>query len=226
MVPEREADVVGGVEIEVAVAVGIEEGGPCADLLSIGHVGAFRGIDERAVAEVAEQSLGPKRGEEEIDKAVLVDIPGDDPEAVVAAVDAGGEADVAKHPRAEIPAEGMPGGRLGVSGLGSRKECPVGEIEIDPAIAVVVERGDAGRQRLDKIPPTAAPVGVDKADAGSLRGVDEPDRRGGGWWRWLGGDRRDRWRGRSPIGNGGRPRRRCRWSRLATAEDQNEDNEA
>jgi hypothetical protein len=75
----------------------------------------------------------------------------------------------------------MPGGRLGVAGLGSRKEGPVWKIKIDPAIAVVVERGDAGRQRLDEIPPTATPVGMDKSDSRGFRGVDKPDRRGGGW---------------------------------------------
>ena len=98
----------------------------------------------------------------------------------------------------------MPRGRIGVAGLGSRKECPVWKIEIDPAIAVVVERGDTGRQRLDEVAPTTAPVGVDEADAGSLRGVDEPDRRGVGFQRRRGV---------------------CRWSRLTTAEDQNQDHD-
>ena len=169
-----EADVVGGIEIEIAIPVGVEEGQPRAELVAIGGPGGGGDVDKRAVSHVPPHPLRPVVARAQVGEAVVVEIADGHPHAVGLVIEPGGRRDVVEAPSAPVAGEH---GARPARGLGAGKIGPVGEVDIDPAVEVMVEGGDTGGHRLrDEATPAPAVV-MDKPDAGGGSDVFEDDRR-------------------------------------------------
>ena len=159
LVPRR-LDVARDVEVEVAVGVGVEEraaGAPAAG----GDAGLRRDVLEGAVAPVAEQDVGAPVGDVEIEAAVAVGVAGADALAPGREIDAGLRRHVLEAPAAEIAVE-----RVAVrDALARRRQLGAGDdVDVEPAVAVVVEQRDAVAARFeDVVLGRAAAVGPSPA---------------------------------------------------------------
>ena len=150
-VVEGEADIVGHVEIEVAVKVGIEEGGTGAEIGPGGTRGR-RDVGESAVTFVVVEDVGPIVGHVEIVTTVVVDVAYGDAGAPSTVGDARRGAAILKDARALVVHQLIPW--TGPEGLGSGA---VDYIEVEITVAVVVEEGGAAAVGLEDMPlPQAA----------------------------------------------------------------------
>ena len=143
-----EIDVIGGEQIELAVAVVVEEGTPGAPA----HAGGFearllRGLRERAVAAIAEEPVRAPERDEQVDPPVVVVVAGARALSPSAQCQAGAAGDVFERAVALVAIEMA--GRL----LAFRKSLQgraVDDEGVEPAVVVVVERGDAGAGGLEQ----------------------------------------------------------------------------
>ena len=169
---ERGVDVVGDVEVEIAVAVGVEEGRPGRPARA-GDAGPLGDLLERAVAAVAVKPARAEAGDEEIDPAVVVVIARADAAAPAIAADAGALGHVLKSPAAHVAIQGV--AALDAHARRLLVKCPgVDEEGVEPAIAVVVDERRPGAGRLQKVVLVHA-AAVEQGGQAGLRGrIDEP----------------------------------------------------
>ena len=140
-------DVAGDVQVEVAVAVCVEERATGAP--SAGRDSRPGGdVLESAVAAVAEQDVRPPVRHVEIEKAVAVEVPG------ARAVPPGREVDarllrhVLELPSAEIPVESV----AVRDTLAGRRQLRGGhEVDVEQPVAVVIEQCDAAARGLQDV---------------------------------------------------------------------------
>ena len=167
VVPAR-LDVARDVEVEVAVGVRVEEraaGAPAAG----GDAGPRRDLGERPVALVAVQEVRPPVRDVEIQPSVVVEVAG----ARAAAPGGGVHAGLARHvlepEAAEVAIEDV---AVGDSLAGLRQLGGGHEVDVEPAVAVVVEQGETVASRLeDVVLRRAAAVGA-RLEPGRLRELD------------------------------------------------------
>ncbi len=136
-----EVDVAGDEEVEAAIAVVVAPGGaggPGAD----GDAGLFGDVGEGAVVVVAIEAVLAEVGDEEIGPAVVVEVADDGAKAPAIVGDAGLGGDVGKGAVVIVMEErGVRGGCL--AGFGFEGGA-VDEVDVEPAVVVVVEQSDAG----------------------------------------------------------------------------------
>ena len=145
-VPGR-LDVARDVEIQVAVAVGVEEraaGAPAAGR----HARAGGDILERAVAAIPEQRIRSPVGDVEIEAAVAVEVAGAGAAAPRRQVDPRCLRHVLELPSAEVAVE-----RIAMrDALARRAElCAGDQVDVEQSVAVVVEQGDAAARRFEDV---------------------------------------------------------------------------
>jgi hypothetical protein len=175
---QRAIDVVGDVEVEVAVAVGVEERGP-GPPSRVGDAGPLGHLLEGPVAAVAVEPVRAELGDEEVDMAVVIIVGGADaaPPAVVA--DAGPLGRVLEPPAAAVAVQRVAAPladprRLLVEGPG------VDQVDVQPAVLVVVDERRAGADRLEDVVLGDAPAPEHGGQSGLRGRVDEPRGRVGG----------------------------------------------
>ena len=143
----RRLDVACDVEVQIAVAVGIEErasGAPAAG----GDAGAGRHLLERAVATIAEQRVRSPVGDVEIEEAVAVEIAGARAAAPGGEIHARLPGDVLELPSPEVAIEGI----AMWDTLTCRRELGAGhQVDVEQSVAVVVEQGDAAAGRFEDV---------------------------------------------------------------------------
>ena len=94
MVLVGELDVVGDVQVQVAVAVDVQKAGPGADLLAVADAGRGGHVGERAVAVVAVQHVRAEVAHVEVRVAVVVVVADGDAQPVAGVRHARRSADV------------------------------------------------------------------------------------------------------------------------------------
>ena len=135
------------VEIEIAVAVGVEKRAAAAPAASR-ETRPFRGVLERAVTAVAEQDVRPPVRHIEIEPAIAVHIAHTRAASPGCHVDAGLLRDILELPAAQIAIEHVPMrySRASRGQLGRRDE-----IDVEQSVAVVVEQRDAAAGGLEDV---------------------------------------------------------------------------
>ena len=136
-----EVDVAGDEEVELAVAVVVAPGGaggPAAD----GDAGFFCDVGEGAVVVVAIEAIFAEVRDVDVWPAVVVEVADDGAEAPALVGDAGFFGDVGEGAVVIVVEEGgVRGGRFAVfGGEGGAAD----KVDVEPAVVVVVEEGDAG----------------------------------------------------------------------------------
>ena len=143
----RRLDVARDVEVEIAVAVGVEEraaGAPAASR----DAGAGSHVLERAVTTVAEQRVRAPVRHVEIEAAVAIDIAGARAAAPRREIHARLLGDVLELPSAEVAIEGI----AMRDPLARRRELRRRhQIDVEQSIAVVVEQRDAAAGRFEDV---------------------------------------------------------------------------
>ena len=160
------ADIIANIEIEIAIEVEIGPGGRRAPAF-VANPGRSGDIDERPVAEVAVQGVGPDVRHIDIVEAVVVEVSDGHPLSVAGLADPGGEGDIDKPapaPRGrgdatEEAVEGL------VGPIDGRRIPPLIEIQIPQTVAVEVEPADPAADRLDHQRATRLTVAVDMLEA-------------------------------------------------------------
>ena len=143
-----EIDVIGGEEIELAVAVVVEEGAAGAPA----HAGRFqprlfRGLRERPVASIAKEPVRAPERDEQVDPPVVVVIAGARALSPSAECQASAAGDVLERAVALVAVE-MTGRLLALRKTFERRA--VGDEGVEPPVVVVVERSDAGARGLEQ----------------------------------------------------------------------------
>ncbi len=161
----RRVQVVGDEQIQIAVAVHVEEraaGAPARE----SHARLARDVGEHAVAVVAIQRVGAVARDVEIDAAVVVHVAGARAHAVVAGSRMRDRAVTsAKRAVALVAEQPMPG-LGGHRRVGDR--AAVHQKEVEPAVGVEVEEDGAGAHGLGQILLRARAAGVPDRDARRL----------------------------------------------------------
>ena len=191
-VVQVELDVPANEQVEVAVAVVVGEaatGRPAGGR----HAQVLRHVGEGALAGVAVQPVPADPGDVDVLPAVAVDVGDAQPHAPAGMGNTGLGGDVAKRAVAQIAVESARRRLRVVRGVDRER---VDEVDVQQAVAVVVEQPDAAAHRLDDVLLLGRRV-VAEGDAGGFRDVAE-QRRGAG----VLGER-----GRGPEEEG---RHRCR----------------
>src|SRR5208283_2347549 len=143
-------DVVGHKKIEESVAIVVEPGaaGPPADFILpkprlLGHIG------EGAVAVVAEQNVVPPKRAKQVVPAIVIEIAHADASLPAGAAEAGFGCDVSERSVAVVVI------KLGGGRMAWRPFCvqasSVGEINVQPAILIVIEERDAAAFGLNDV---------------------------------------------------------------------------
>src|SRR5262245_29653398 len=145
---EVEVDVVGGEEIEQAVAIDVEERAAGAPARRRQQAGAGGDILERTVAAVVEQAILPPERDVEIVVAVVVVVAGARALSPPAERDSRLRGDVFERAVAAVAIE-VAGRRLAWREPFERR--PVDEEQIDVAVVVVVEHRDAAAGGLQQV---------------------------------------------------------------------------
>ena len=183
---EGEIEVVRRVDVEVAVAFGVEQRGARRPP-GIARAGGAGDLPEGPVPQVPEQAFVPEVGQEQVGVPVPVEVPGHAPHPVAGLFrrveEAGGGGAVREGPVPPVPVEAVPDGGPGADPV-SRQRPPVHEEEVGPAVLVVVEDQRPAAHDLDHVPLPAAPVLVVEPDPGLPGAVGEgevlrPGRRAG-----------------------------------------------
>ena len=169
-----EIDVAGHVEIEAAVVVVIGEGRarrPAAG----GHPRGLRRVGEGPVALVAQEHVPAEERQIDVGPAVVVVVADRDALPPPATGDAGGDGDVGERPVAVVAVERAPRSLAGGE-AGQRRS--VGEEQVGPAVAVVIEKGDARARGFEDVGARVlAAVGGPEREARGGGTVREEDRR-------------------------------------------------
>ncbi len=188
--------VVADIQIEVAVTVEVGEGGRGRPVAPAVQSGVSSRVLERAVAPIVQQEIRPEPRDEQIGPAVVVVIGAGHAEAISAANprDPGALARILERPVSAVAEQAVAQlgpGRLGPGWEGSTLD----EIDIEPAVAVIVEDGDAATDRLGDLVLRRLVVVVGEAEPGGVGIVAEGDRGGALCVGWTG-------RGRGPRVHG------------------------
>ena len=161
-------DVVGGVEVEIAVAVGIEKGSarPKAS------VGSFENFDERSIPAVSKQGIRSDVDHIEVGEAVVVVVSDGTSHSPTFVTDSRVLGDVSKSPLALVAVQAVPahGHRCPVDELHS-----VHEVEVEVAVAVVVEQCRSAPERAHDVLLRLVATDVDEVDPGSRSHLGEAD---------------------------------------------------
>ena len=158
-----EVSVVGRVEVLIAVAVDVTEGGTGRPAVVVFAFDArhHRNVREGAVAVVAEELVVPVAGHVEVQVTIPVVVADGAAQTVGVVLQAGHGGHVGESAVPVVVVESA--GVLGTD-----------EVEIEPAVAIVVEQRHPRSHRLGgKLPPEAA-VLVDEVDPGTGGSVNEP----------------------------------------------------
>ncbi len=171
-----EVDIAGHVKIEAAVVVVIGEGRarrPAAG----GDAGRIGDVGERPVTLVAQQHVAAEEGQVDVGPAVVVVVADRDALSPPAAGDAGGDGHVGERPVAVVPVERA---ARALAVRESRQRRSVGEEQVEPAVAVVIEEGDARARGFEDVGARVlAAVGGPESEARGGGTVHEDDRRRG-----------------------------------------------
>ena len=157
----------------VPIVIGETAAGRPAAAADAGGLGHVR---ERAVVVVAVQVVAAERGDVEILPAVAVHVRGADAHAPARAADAGAVGDVFELPAAEVAVE-RAARRLGSVGAVDRQG--IDEVDVQPAVVVVVEERDAAAHRLHDVLLFRRGMMLER-DAGLARDVAVENRRRAG----------------------------------------------
>ena len=148
------------------------------------HAGSCRDVGKRAVAVVAVEDVPAKRGDVHVLVAVVVVVANRDPHAVAGAPDPGSVGDVLEAAVGQLPVKPivktripLVGGRPARHRIGQRRA--VHEEQIEPAVVVVVEHGDASAHGLEQVLLARRRACMNEGNATRLRHVDKADRRAG-----------------------------------------------
>ena len=168
------------VEVEVAVAVEVGEGRRGRPVAVAAQPGAVGDVLERPVAPVAIERVRSPAGEEQVGVAVVVDSRRR-PRRGRSRAAARRCPTARSRPRTcRRPGCGRGGRRCsGDSGLGRELALP-GRVDVEPAVAVVVEQADPAAHGLGDLVESLEPVVEREAQAGRLGVVDEPGARAAG----------------------------------------------
>jgi hypothetical protein len=168
-----ELQVVGDVEVEVAVALDVEEGatGTAAGIVDSGLA---RDIAEGPVPFVPEEDVRSPVRDVEIEVAVPVVVACGNPEAEAGVARPRGQGDVLEAPVPQVAPEAVPRGRIGA---GAIDRGPVQEVEVLIAVPVVVEESEAARVGLDDVVATCTAIEVPERDAGGGGPIGEVEGR-------------------------------------------------
>ena len=143
-----ERDVVADEEVEVSVAVVVEEGASRAPAALVGvEAGFARDVSECAVAVVVEEDVVSPETAEEVVPTVVVVVADADAGLPAGSGEAGVFGDIGERAVA-IVFEEMGCGRLAFW-PGGIEAIAVGEVDVEPAVVVVVEKCDAAAFGLD-----------------------------------------------------------------------------
>src|SRR5206468_2458122 len=136
-------------EIEPSVAVVVKEGAARAPSCTALHqTGAARDVLERAVSSVSVQAVLAPIGDEEIVVPVIVVVADAGALAPTARAQPGAFGDILKRPVSPIPVQVI-GWLLPLGKTFEHRA--VDEKDVEPAVAVVVDRGRAGPRRLEQV---------------------------------------------------------------------------
>ncbi len=150
-------------EIEAAVVVVIEPDGARGPA-GCGYAGFFGDVGEGAVAVVAIEDAATVLRDVEIGEAVGVVVAYSDAHAIAAAGDASFLCDVGEGAVAIVVVEGVAEGNGRSPKIAG---AAVDQIDVDPAVVVVVEEGAAGAGGFGEIFLEGVATGVDEIYAGS-----------------------------------------------------------
>ena len=171
-----EVHVAGDEEIEIAVAVVVEEGGTGAPQ-RVADARLPRHVAERAVAVVVEQRRRAECRDEEVQVAVVVVVADRRAHAVAAHRDAGLLRDIGEAKRArpvgrhrEIVAKEAAGGRRASAGI---DRAALDEEDVEVAVVVEVEQRDAGAHHFRQIVLPGRAVDVREHQTGRGGRFDE-----------------------------------------------------
>src|SRR5262249_30011651 len=139
---EPPVPVVGDVKVEVAVVVVVEEG-PAGGPTRAVDPGGPTDVLERPIAAIAIEDVVAVVAQEDVRIAVVVDIADDDPVAEPREAQAGRPGDIPEPTAAQVAVEPVGAG----SGGADRQPGRVGEVEVEPAVAVGVQDRDPGTVR-------------------------------------------------------------------------------
>ena len=158
-------DVVADVQVEVAVVVEVGEGRRRRPVAVAGQTRSLRDVLESPVPAIAIQGIGSPPGHEEVGVAVVVVVA--DRHAVAVALghaaDPRGVRHVFERAVAAVAEQAVAPGWL--SRIGG-ESAPLHEIDIEPAVAVVVDQADAASGELGELVDTRLAVLVDEREAG------------------------------------------------------------
>src|SRR5262249_38801171 len=147
---EIELDVVADEEIKMAITVVIEEGAACAPTVRfVVDASLLRDVGEGAVAVVAEKNVVAPESAEEVVPVVVVVITDADTGLPAAATDAGFFGDVGERSVAIVFVK-VRGGSLARGPILAEKRAVCG-IDVEPAVIVVIEEGNAGTFGFDDV---------------------------------------------------------------------------
>ena len=177
-VGEVEVHVVGDGEIEFSVAVIIDEGAAGAPFFAGSGDACLLGyLFEGAIALVVEEAVFAVAGDVEVVESVVVIVADADALAPAGGDEAGLGGDVGEGAVVVVVEEVAGGLVLFVPGVCAWEGGAVDEEDVRPAVAVVVEDGDAGAGGLDDVTfGLDAAVNVANGDASLRRDIDEPCR--------------------------------------------------
>ena len=162
-------EVVADVEVEVAVVVEVGKGGRGRPVAIAPQAGPIGDVLERPVAAVAIERVGSPAGDEEVGMAVVVDVADGHavPVASLHPADAGSVARIVKRAVALVPKQSI--ARVGPVGPG-REDASLDDVDIEPAIAVVVEQTNPAGHRLGNLAETRASIVEGESKAGLRQG--------------------------------------------------------
>ena len=165
--------VVADIEVEVAVVVEVGEGGGGRPVAVAAQPGGVGRVLEGPVAPVAEQGVRPPSGDEQVGVAVVVEVA--DRHAVAIPAGQGGQArgagDVAEMAVPEVAEQPV---LVGEPRRRWREDAPLDRVDVEPAVAVEVEQGDAAAHRLGELTGGRPAVVVGEDQARRLGVVGEP----------------------------------------------------
>ena len=164
--------VVGDVEIDLAVAVVVEEGGARREP-GVPDAGSRRDVLERPVAGVPVQPVRAEVREVEVHEPVVVVVGRGDAEPVGSRRQPGAARDVGERAVAVVAVHGRHGGpRRWLPRPGRR----VHEDDVEPAVVVEIDEGTPGPEGLGKVLLAERAAHVAKREARGAGDVGEGDR--------------------------------------------------
>jgi len=142
----------------------------------IAHTRRPRHITECAVAIVAIERVAPVVGDEDVAVAVVLDVADDAGHPVAAVATSGRVGHVAEGAVAVVAIKMIADADMSIFGrliVQSLQVAAIDQVEIQPAVLVVVEEGASGAGRLDDVAHLRVSEAVLKADAGGRGNIDE-----------------------------------------------------